>query len=672
MVLQNENDKSILIASVTPQLLGKPRFWFDENSEKLIEAAKTQPWWQDNILYLTEGQFTSVSEVLRKLDEMGYEKSQTISEPGEFSLRGGIIDAFPVNSEVAIRIVFWGSAIESITTLTHIRTDESEESLKKRFLKKLKFQEEFSELGQLKPSDYIVHLDHGIARFCGIENFQFSNSNFPSDYNDQNSKIQNRQYYVLEYAQGDKLFIPVGLERKLSRYVGFTIPTISRLGTDLWIKTRRKIKEETEKLAKDLLDIYAKREVSIRPPIFWNDDFVKTVEHSFEHVETDDQLKAIEDLRNDFQKDKPMDRILVGDVGFGKTEVALRAITTVIAQGKQVAVLCPTTILAHQHWRTFCRRLSPLPIHIGMLSRIQTKKEQRSTVEAIKKGECDLAIGTHRLLSQDVEFANLGLLVIDEEQRFGVKHKEKFKKMRSAIDILSLSATPIPRTLYLALSSLRDISRVNTPPPERMPIETFVAPWNETTIKKAIEFEIRRKGQVYYLHNRVETIEAARALLEKLIPDARVAVAHGKLSEKELIDIMEKFYRHEIDILVATTIIENGLDIPNVNTLIADDATRLGLSQAHQIRGRIGRSYVQAYAYFLYGDHLTEEAKKRLEALQEYQALGSGYRIALRDLEMRGAGNILGKEQSGHVNALGLNLYCQMLADAVEIVAKQK
>lgn len=662
MVLQNENDKSILIAAITPQLLGKPRFWFTENKVKILTAAKTQTWWQDNILHLEKGQFISVSEVLRKLDEMGYEKTQDISEPGEFASRGGTIDIFPINTGKGVRAVFWGSAVETITFLNSITTNESEESLKKRFLRKLKFREEFSELGQLKPDDYIVHLDHGIARFSGISKSQIANHKQILNADTQTEK----DYYVLKYAHGDTLYVPIGLERKLSRYVGFTIPTISRLGTDLWLRTRKKIKEETEKLAKDLLDMYAKREISSRPPMLWNDDFVKTVEHSFEHIETDDQLKAIEDLRKDFEKDKPMDRVLVGDVGFGKTEVALRAIANVVSQGKQVAVLCPTTILAHQHWRTFCRRLAPLPINIAILSRIQTKKEQRDAIQALKKGDCDLVVGTHRLLSRDVEFANLGLLVVDEEQRFGVKHKETFKKMRLAIDILSLSATPIPRTLYLALSSLRDISRVNTPPPERMPIETFVAPWDETTIKKSIEFEISRKGQVYFLHNRIETIETTRALLEKLVPSSRIAVAHGKLSEKELIDIMEKFYRHEVDILVATTIIENGLDIPNVNTLIADDATRLGLAQAHQIRGRIGRSYLQAYAYFLYGDHLTEEAKKRLEALQEYQALGSGFEIALRDLEMRGAGNILGKEQSGHVNALGLNLYCQMLADAVE------
>ena len=640
----------ILIAAVTPYFLGKPRFWFAENKTKILNAAKIQTWWQDNILYLERNRLIYLSEILRKLDEMGYEKELSVSEPGEFKVQGGTLEIFPINKENGVRIVFWGNTIESIILLEHIITSETEEALKKRFLKRFTHQKEFSELGQLKPGDYIVHLDHGIGQYTGT----------------QKAADNNKQYYVLQYASNDKLYVPEGLERKLSRYVGFTTPVISRLGSPLWERTRRKIKEETEKLAKELLELYTTREISLRQAIPWNEEFVKQVEYSFEHVETDDQIKALEDLKADFEKDQPMDRILLGDVGFGKTEVALRALTNVIAAGKQVAVLCPTTILAYQHWRTFRRRLSKLPIRIESLSRIQSKKEQKDTIAALKTGDCDLVVGTHRLLSKDVEFANLGLLVIDEEQRFGVKQKETFKRMRANIDILSLSATPIPRTLYLALSSLRDISRINTPPPSRLPIETFICPWSETTMKKAIEVELSREGQVYFLHNRVETIETARALIEKLVPNARVAVAHGKLSEKELIAVMEKFYRHDIDILCATTIIENGLDIPNVNTLIVDDATRLGLSQAHQIRGRIGRTHVQAHAFFFYGGSLTDETKKRLDALQEYQALGSGYEISLRDLEMRGAGNILGKEQSGHVNAIGLNLYCQMLADAVE------
>jgi transcription-repair coupling factor (superfamily II helicase) len=361
-----------------------------------------------------------------------------------------------------------------------------------------------------------------------------------------------------------------------------------------------------------------------------------------------------------------MDRIVCGDVGFGKTENALRAMVKAVNSGYQTAMICPTTILANQHFQNFKERLKNLPIKIALLSRLQSKKEQGEITERLKKGQIDIVIGTHRLLSKDIEFKNLGLLVIDDEQRFGVRQKEKFKKIRTSLDVLSLSATPIPRTLYLALSSLKNISLIQTPPVGRVPVKTFIMPFQEKTIKKAVENEISRAGQLYYLHNRVETIEVVKKFLENLVPKVKFGVAHGRLKEKELIKTMADFQDRKIDVLIATTIIENGLDLPNVNTLIVADATHLGLSQAYQIRGRIGRSHIQAFAYFLYPSRLSEKAKIRLDALKEAEELGSGYKIALKDLEIRGAGNILGKEQSGNINSVGLNLYCQILSEAIE------
>ncbi|MEK7503520.1 MAG: helicase-related protein, partial [Patescibacteria group bacterium] len=351
-------------------------------------------------------------------------------------------------------------------------------------------------------------------------------------------------------------------------------------------------------------------------------------------------------------------------------EVALRIMVKAVSAGYQAALICPTTILASQHFQTFKKRLDDLPIKFGLLSRLQTKKEQQVIIQKLKEGQIDIIIGTHRILSNDVEFKNLGLLAIDDEQKFGVKQKEKLKKIRASLDILSLSATPIPRTLYLALSSLKKISVIQTPPLYRQPVETLVLPWSEKIIKTAINKEIKRGGQIYYLHNRVETIEAAKKLLQGLVPKIKIGVIHGRLREKELIKIMDDFQNKKIDALVATTIIENGLDVPNVNTLIVADAPRLGLAQAYQIRGRVGRSHIRAFAYFFYGKNLSELAKERLEALKEAQELGSGYRIAMRDLEIRGAGNILGKEQSGSINQVGLNLYCQILSDAIDKMKK--
>ena len=636
----------VLIVSITPYFLDRGNFWFEKNLNKILEARKTQSFFEDNTIFIEKNQKQNFSQFLRKLDEIGYEKVLQVQEIGEFSQRGGIIDIFPINLNFVVRFEFLGNKIENVFRLPIEIKDEK--SAKEILKKKLKSQKLFSNLKGLKSGEYLVHLDHGI----GIYNQQLI--------------INNQSYYELEYAQVDKLYVPFGLERKLSRYIGFVEPKISRLGSPFWQRVKRRIREETEKLARELLEIYAKREIVTRPSYLLEDELDFQLASSFPYEETPDQIEVIEEIKKDLEKEKPMDRLLCGDVGFGKTEVALRAIVKVVKSGFQAALICPTTILANQHFQSFGKRLKDLPIKIALLSRLQSKKEQKEIIEKLKTGRIDILVGTHRILSNDVSFKNLGLLVIDDEQRFGVRQKEKLKKMRASLDVLSLSATPIPRTLYLSLSSLREVSLIQTPPVGRLPIKTFILPWKGKIIKEAIENEIKRGGQVYYLHNRVATIEMVKRFLENLVPKVKIGMAHGRLKEKELVNIMNDFQGKKIDVLVATTIIENGLDLPNVNTLIVADATRLGLAEAYQIRGRIGRSHIQAFAYFLYPSRLSEKAKMRLDALKEAEELGSGYKIALKDLEIRGAGNILGKEQSGNINLVGLNLYCQMLSEAIE------
>jgi transcription-repair coupling factor (superfamily II helicase) len=648
MDLSREIDK-VLIVSLIPYFLERENFWFEKNLKKILEARKTQIFWQENTLFLEKNLKIPFSFLLRKLDEMGYEKVWQVSQIGEFSQRGGIVDVFPINLNFAIRIEFSGNKIENIFRLPIEIEDEKRE--KEILKKRLKSQKIFSDLRGLKPGDYLVHLDHGIGIFKGVELIH--------------DRELTRKYYEIEYGQGDKLYVPFGLERKLSRYIGFSEPKISRLGTLTWIKTKKKVKEEAEKFARELLKIYAKREIVTRPP-YLKSEMVKYLKETFPFEETPDQERAIEDIERDLEKEKPMDRLICGDVGFGKTEVALRAMVRVVESGYQAAMLCPTTILANQHYQNFKKRLKDLPIEIGILTRIQTKKEQNEIIKKLKEGKIDILVGTHRILSKDVEFKKLGLLVVDDEHKFGVRQKEKLKKLRAELDVLSLSATPIPRTLYLSLSGLREISLIQTPPPGRLPIKTFILPFSEKVIKEAIEKELKRGGQVYYLHNKIENINSVKNFLEGLLPNVKFGIAHGRLNEKELVKVMENFQNKKINVLVATTIIEAGLDLPNVNTLIVADSTRLGLSQAYQIRGRIGRSKVQAFAYFLYPQRLTPLAKERLKALKEAEKLGSGYKIALKDLELRGAGNILGKEQSGNINKVGLNLYCQMLAEAIE------
>ncbi len=645
----NITDKQLhqlLIVSITPYFLEKQGFWFKENLQTILDSTKTQSFFQDNVIFLKKGQTEQVSQLLRKLDEMGYERVFEVESPGEFSQKGGVIDMFPINIPHAVRLDFLGNTLEHISTLDI--TTQDEEKSRQLLQKKLKSQKLFSDLKNLKIGDYLVHLDHGVAKYIGTE------------------KMGEENYYVLEYAKQDKLFVPVGLERKLSRYMGFADPAVSRLGSELWQRTKRHIKEGVEKLAKELLALYAKKEVVIRKPYESDAEIEAQIKAGFAYEETPDQLQALEDIRQDLAGEKPMDRIVCGDVGFGKTEIALRAAALAAGNAYQCAIICPTTILAKQHFDHFKTRLSSLPLRVTMLSRLQSATEQKKIIKEIGEGKIDIVIGTHRLLSKDIIFKNLQLLIIDDEQRFGVKQKEVLRQKHPALDLLSLSATPIPRTMYLALSSFKNISLMQTAPVGRSAIETNILAYNKKEICRAIEFELARGGQVYFLHNRVETIETTKADLKKLMPRLQISTIHGRMSETQLINVMEEFKKGTSDVLVATTIIENGIDLPNVNTIIIEDASRLGLSQAYQIRGRVGRSFKKGHAYLFYPKHMTDVARERLEALGQANELGAGYQIALRDMEIRGAGNILGREQSGSINKIGLNLYCQMLAEAVE------
>ncbi len=512
----------------------------------------------------------------------------------------------------------------------------------------------------IRPDDYVVHIEHGIGVFKGLVK----------------TKVEGveREYIRVDYAAGDRLYVPIHHADRLSRYVGTREcpPKIHRLGTADWAITKRHAKRAVEEVAKELLELYSAREVveghAFSPDTPWQAEF----EASFPYFETEGQLKALDEIKKDMESPKPMDRLVCGDVGYGKTEVALRAAFKAVMDGKQVALLVPTTVLAQQHFHTFKRRLEPFPVEVRMLSRFCSKKEQREIIKGLGEGKVDIVIGTHRLLSNDVSFKDLGLLIIDEEQRFGVTHKERLKQMRKEVDVLTMTATPIPRTLYMALSGLRDMSTIDTPPEERLPIKTYVGEYDESLIRKAILRELRRGGQVYFVHNRVESINIAANRLKRVVPEANLAIAHGRMKEAELANVMLDFASGGIDVLVCTSIIESGLDIPNVNTIIVDRADRFGLADLYQLRGRVGRGAVQAYAYFFYDnrDRMTDEARKRLQTILEASELGAGFGIAMRDLEIRGAGEILGTRQHGHIAGVGFDLYCKLLAQAVNELKK--
>lgn len=515
--------------------------------------------------------------------------------------------------------------------------------------------QKIQDFAELKPGDYVVHENHGIGVYQGIEKIEVD-------------KIV-KDYMKIFYAEGGVLYIPVAQMDLIQKYAGADAkkPRLNKLGTVQWGKTKSQVKKAVQAVAEDLVKLYATRQQSegfvYGPDTVWQKEF----EEMFPFEETEDQLQAIEDTKHDMESTKIMDRLVCGDVGYGKTEIAIRAAFKAVQEGKQVVFLVPTTILAQQHYNTFVQRLKDFPVRIDLLCRFRTSYQQKKTVEDLKKGLVDIVIGTHRVLSKDVEFKDLGLLIIDEEQRFGVTHKEKIKKLRENIDVLTLTATPIPRTLHMSLIGIRDMSVLEEAPQDRMPIQTYVMEYNDEMVREAIERELSREGQVYYVYNRVSDIADVAGKIQQLVPEANVSFAHGQMRERELEDIMYDFINGDIDVLVSTTIIETGLDIPNANTMIIQDADRFGLSQLYQLRGRVGRSNRMAYAFLLYRrDKLLKEvAEKRLSAIREFTDLGSGIKIAMRDLEIRGAGNLLGEAQSGHMEAVGYDLYCKMLNEAV-------
>ncbi len=508
----------------------------------------------------------------------------------------------------------------------------------------------------LAEGDYVVHIDHGIGIFKGLEKLDFGGPD--------------TEFLRIEYAHDDKLYVPVHQLDRLSRYVapGGHKPTLHRLGTAEWAQVKERTKKAVADIARDLLELYATREIVSGHAFSDDTQWQHELEASFPYVETPDQLTVIEAVKRDMMQPRPMDRLVVGDVGYGKTEVALRAAFKAVMDGKQVAILVPTTVLAQQHFNTFQERLAPFPVRVEMLSRFRSDKEQDEIIKKLAEGSIDIVIGTHRILSQDVVFKDLGLMIVDEEQRFGVQHKERLKQLRAHVDVLTLTATPIPRTLYLSLSGARDMSTIETPPDERLPIRTYVAAYEEGLVRDAILRELDRGGQVFFVHNRIQGIGIIAEQLCKLVPEARIGIGHGQMREEQLEQVMSEFAAGKYDVLVCTTIIESGIDIPNANTIILNNADRFGLAQLYQLRGRVGRSAARAYAYFLYDKraNLSDEARSRLQTIAEASELGAGFQVAMRDLEIRGAGEMLGARQSGHIAAVGLDLYARLLAGAIQ------
>lgn len=570
-------------------------------------------------------------------------------------------DNIEKQSEVYLteNLALGGSLIEDLKLV--VLTDKELFNKKSKDItsKKTSYHKESAEfiesVNDIKEGEYVVHQVHGVGLYKGLSKQELDG--------------QLKDYLTIEYAQGDKLHMPAEQINLLVRYrgSGAVHPKLSRMGGNDWNITKTRAKKAIEEIAQDLLRLYAKREVAqgiaFEPDTVWQCE----MEEAFEYTETPDQMRAIQETKADMEQTKPMDRLICADVGFGKTEIAIRAIFKAVMSGKQAAVIVPTTILAMQHWQTISERFKPFPVRVELLSRFRTAKEQKETLKKLIKGEVDVVIGTHRLLQDDIVFKDLGLLVIDEEHRFGVKHKEKLKMLRKNIDILSMSATPIPRTLYMSLSGIKNMSVINTAPMNRLPIKTHVGQYNETYVRNAINHEMERDGQVFFLYNRVETIYEFAAELQKLVPNARIAVAHGQMDAKTLEKIMLEYAEHKYDILLCTTIIESGLDIPNANTMVIYDADRFGLAQLYQLRGRVGRSERQAYCYCFYKNakKLTPEALQRLNAIKEFSTLGGGYQIALRDIEIRGVGNILGTKQHGHMTSVGFDTYCQLLEETI-------
>jgi len=603
-------------------------------------------------LSIKVGSFHTLSQLVGKLISFGYLK---ISEnenltSGSFKNYGGTLSIFPVNIAETVTLDFFGNEVESIKLSSRKKTNE---------IQILANQIILSDRSIIKPGDYVVHEDHGIGLFESLETRIIDNEDV--------------YYLKLSYFNSDKLFLPETQKEKVSRYIGVgrRRPKLNRLGSQVWSKTYKKTYENILLLAKELLEIYAQRELHTKKVWEVDDSWLERVESTFPYNLTPDQRTAFDDVVADLSSQKLMDRLICGDVGLGKTEIAIRTAALAFANGFQVAVLVPTTVLAEQHYANFCQRFSKTPTDIGRISRLVSIEEQTNTLKDLKNGKVDMIIGTHKLLSEKLEYSNLGLLIIDEEQKFGVKQKEALKKYRGDVNVLTLTATPIPRMLFMAISGIKDVSQISSIPVGRKSVITKATKFNKEMIKDAIKKELDRGGQVYYLHNQVRTMIPVVRWLKEEFPDVVIEIAHGQMGEDKLAKTMADFAFGKIKILVCSTIIENGLDLANVNTLIIDEADKFGLAQLHQIRGRIGRSNRQAYAIFTYKNKkITNNADKRLKAIVEYSEIGSGYQISLSDLEIRGGGNILGREQHGNMEAIGLVLYSKLLKLAVEKLKK--
>ncbi|MDD5428114.1 MAG: transcription-repair coupling factor [Candidatus Omnitrophica bacterium] len=600
----------------------------------------------------------------------GYRACKRVSEEGDFARLGDTITIYPVTFEYPLRIELLHDKVERIRSVDPITYEPVQEHssaiilpitglVKKKIRRKelgLVEESPIDNFVDIEAGDYVVHVDHGIGKYLGTEKVKVDKK-----YTD---------HLVVEYALGNKLYVPFAEIDKLHKYLGFEkrLPKLNKLGSKLWKSAKERAKKGVYKVAVDLLELQAKRTAASGYKFSPDTEWQAEMEKEFPYKETPDQVKSTADVKRDMESPTPMDRLICGDVGYGKTEVAIRAAFKAVMNGKQVAILVPTTILAEQHFNTFTARMKRFPVKIEMLSRFRTAKEQDGIVKGVAAGAVDIIIGTHRLISGDIKFKDLGLVIIDEEQRFGVRHKEHLKRIRFSVDVLTLTATPIPRTLYLALMGGRDISVINTPPSERLPVQTKVVHYDDALIKDAIMKEKRRGGQVFIVHNRIRGINKIAQAVRELVPGVSIAIGHGRMQEKELEETMIRFIEGKIDCLVSTTIIESGIDIPNANTIIINRADMFGLSELYQLRGRVGRFTREAYAYLLIPKNfvLSSESQKRLTAIKKFQELGSGFKLAMEDLQIRGAGNLLGVEQHGFINAVGFDMYCRLLKAAID------
>jgi len=603
-----------------------------------------------------------------QLVEYGYERREMISETGDFSMRGGIIDIFPPTFEGPVRIELSGNIIASIRSYSLLSSETLEEHAMVIILPKLGIypkKKKRTELGEKIPlasfvdiqiNDYVVHVDHGIGVFKGFKKIKF--------------REEEKENIVIEYANNDKLYVPIEEMHLIQKYLAFERrpPKLYKLGGKMWKTVKDRVKKGVYSMASELLEINAIRSKLEGFAFSKDTEWQVQFENNFPFDETPDQLRSTIEVKKDMESPRPMDRLLCGDVGYGKTEVALRAAFKAVMNNKQAVILVPTTLLAEQHFMTFKNRMKDFPIAVEMMSRFRTKGETNRILKETQEGSVDILIGTHAILRKDIKFKDLGLVIIDEEQRFGVRDKERLKKIRLLVDVLTLTATPIPRTLYMSLMGAKDMSIIETPPEDRLPVEVIVSEYDDELIKKAILFEKKRNGQVFFIHNRIHGIEKISLRVSSLAPGVKVSVAHGRMHSKELEEIMKEFMKGNIDVLISTVIIESGIDIPNANTLIVNRSDMFGLADLYQLKGRVGRFKNKAYAYFFVpkGHVLSRESERRLDALERYKDLGSGFKIAMEDLEIRGAGNILGKEQHGYISSIGFDLYCRILREAVD------